>query len=181
MTEISKLVENLVFGRVEGGAQHGLPSFFVTFTGNRGDRNDVAGLLYLLQHEEGSSFKTVYFDGNFTEENDEDIQVLIASLKNYGWWILASTRPGTYRPWFTTPVRVGGALLTGIDWLSIRLSNEDPWTPFWVNEIVLDYFPEESDPLLPDDPNNLIRYYISGDEDAVLEFMKKSDKKWRWL
>jgi hypothetical protein len=176
------LILSLTFGKIDGGANIGLPSFFIDFTGKSGGTTDMADVLYELQQHEGSFCKTATLMGDFNKENDDDIQILIASLKNYGWTILAITHPLIYRPWFTRPVRVGGALLPGVDWLRVEMVGEISWTPFWCNEFV--YFPQreiEGEPLLPNDPTNSIRYYIEGEEKMVWEFMKKAEKKWRFL
>jgi hypothetical protein len=182
MEKKNDLVLSLEFGRVEGGANIGLPSFFIDFTGKGGEMTDMADVLYELQHHGGSFSKTAFFRGVFSEENEDEIQVLIASLKNYGWTILASTDPFTYRPWFTRAVRVGGTLLPGLDWLRVEMINDLNWTPFWCNEFVYFNDSPEGEPVLPNDPNNLIRYYVEGeDEEKVWEFLKKAQRKWRFF
>lgn len=179
--EKNNLILSLEFGKILGGANSGLPAFTLYFTGLPGGPGDMANALFELQQHEGAFCKTVLLTGEFTEENDDDVQVLIASLKNYGWSILVDTDPLTYRPWFTRPVRVGGVLLPGVDWLTVKMEKDSRWAPFWCNEFIYFIESEKAEPILPNDPNNAIRYYIDGEEKIVWDFLKRSEKKWRFL
>lgn len=172
---------NITFRPITTGVHQGTPAYHIIPTGERAKDEDIAAALYKLRRDKKGWGNVIFLfgpeEGAFNTDNDNDFLTLLASLKNYGYYIIVAIRGKRHHPWLTAPVRVGGQMVPALDWLSVEIDDQ-PWPVFYCNEIHYTVRDPEKVPILPLDRKNQILLYAHGDEEKVRAFVKKQKERW---
>lgn len=163
-------LNEISYGTLLGGHFTGVVGFQLELTGEEDSGSEVGEILYAIRRHEKGPSKLVVLRGEFTSANAIDLQTLVKSLKDTGYFVGAVTTTPKFFQWFKDV----GYLIAETD--------HPEWIGFEVNEIWYLFY-EDSQPeiILPQTAKIPTLYLVPGGKTSpkgMMAFLKHAKYPW---